>query len=257
VLDLALNRNLSALEGLLNNGVRVRYFDHHLCANIPKHPLLETHINTASDVCTGMLVNAILGGRYKAWAIVCAYGDNLTHSAERMASSAGINSISRETLRMVGEAVNYNAYGESEQDVLLAPAELFSLLLAYPNPLNAAHDLPILRQLTNCRQADLQAARRIAPTKSSPNAAAYLLPDGPWSRRVSGSFANDLATREPTLAHAVLKQRDNGHYLVSVRAPKSQPHGAGERRCCGYRSPARRSVAVIPRSFRQCPLGPG
>lgn len=39
VCDLSMERNLVALVGLLDRGVRVRYFDHHaLLREIPKHP---------------------------------------------------------------------------------------------------------------------------------------------------------------------------------------------------------------------------
>jgi hypothetical protein len=53
-----------------------------------------------------------------------------------------------------------------------------------------------------------------------------MLPNAAWARRVSGVFSNDLTTSNPDRAHAVITEKDNGHYLVSVRAPLSNKQGA-------------------------------
>jgi hypothetical protein len=45
---------------------------------------------------------------------------------------------------------------------------------------------------------------------------------------VHGIVANELATRDPECAHAVLVENADGSYLVSVRAPLARPQGAGE-----------------------------
>jgi hypothetical protein len=47
----------------------------------------------------------------------------------------------------------------------------------------------------------------------------FILPDAAWARRVSGVYANDLATAKPQRAHALLTRAPKGHYVVSVRAP--------------------------------------
>lgn len=52
-----------------------------------------------------------------------------------------------------------------------------------------------------------------------------VLPDAPWSRRLIGCLANELANSEPDLARAVLKAQGDGH-VVSVRAPPALPRGA-------------------------------
>ncbi len=54
----------------------------------------------------------------------------------------------------------------------------------------------------------------------------YVLPDEPWSRRVRGSFANELANRFPGLAHAVLTHNARQGYTVSVRTPLVKATGA-------------------------------
>ena len=64
--------------------------------------------------------------------------------------------------------------------------------------------------------------------QQSDRIAVFILPDEPWARRVSGVFSNDLATGYPGRAHAVLTEKANGNYLVSVRAPLSDKRGAAE-----------------------------
>jgi hypothetical protein len=66
----------------------------------------------------------------------------------------------------------------------------------------------------------------LAPHWSDARASVYLLPDAPWSRRVIGCLANELASLQPDKAHAVLKAGRAGDYVVSVRAPLSKPGGA-------------------------------
>ena len=54
----------------------------------------------------------------------------------------------------------------------------------------------------------------------------YQLPSAAWARRVSGVFSNDLVRAFPARAHAVLTERDDGAFLVSVRAPFDRRTGA-------------------------------
>ena len=63
VCDLSMRRNRPALMRLLEAGVSVRYFDHHKVDEIPVHPLLEAHIDVASNICTSLLVDRYLGGQ--------------------------------------------------------------------------------------------------------------------------------------------------------------------------------------------------
>jgi len=53
-------------------------------------------------------------------------------------------------------------------------------------------------------------------------------PDEVWARRVSGVFGNELANKFPNRAHAVITQKAEGSYLVSVRAPLNRKFGADE-----------------------------
>jgi hypothetical protein len=60
------------------------------------------------------------------------------------------------------------------------------------------------------------------------SSAVFVLPDEAWARRVSGVYSNDLANANPDRGHAVLTEKANGNYLVSVRAPLNNKTGADE-----------------------------
>lgn len=90
VCDLSMQRNLQPLLRLLDAGASVRYFDHHKVDHIAPHPLLEAHIDVTSGTCTSLLVDRHLGGRFRAWAIVGAFGDNLAPVASRLAAALGL-----------------------------------------------------------------------------------------------------------------------------------------------------------------------
>jgi hypothetical protein len=223
VLDVSLDRNRAALGELLARGVRVRWFDHHYPGAIPRHPLFEPHIETAADVCTSLIVDRHLGGRFRAWSIVAAFGDNLPQPAESLAASLGLDGPSIDRLRDLGESMNYAAYGETEADLLIAPAELYRLIRPYANPLDFIAQERIAAQLDEGRNADLAAAAAVPPHRASKFSAIYLLPDEPWSRRVIGAFANRLALADRYRAYAVAVPNSHGGYTVSVRAPGAGP----------------------------------
>jgi hypothetical protein len=226
VCDLSMRRNRQALEGLLARGARVRYFDHHEPGEILAHPDLQAHIDTRSDVCTSLLVDHYLGGRFRAWALVGAYGDNLTAVADRLAAAMGLAAPERQRLQLLGEAINYNAYGDGLEDVHMAPARLYELLVRYANPLDLLAHEPIGHELACLRERDLARAAAVTPQWEYAGARAYVLPDAPWSRRVIGTLINRLAVSEPGYAHAILKPTADKNWLVSVRAPLQTPQGA-------------------------------
>ena len=65
VLDVSLDVNRAGLLALLEAGTSVRYFDHHFAGQLPQHPKLEAHINPDAKVCTSILVDQLLGGRFR------------------------------------------------------------------------------------------------------------------------------------------------------------------------------------------------
>ncbi|HJU84708.1 MAG TPA: hypothetical protein VJ600_10890 [Holophagaceae bacterium] len=226
VCDLSMRRNGKALARLLGAGARVRWFDHHEVDEVPVHPGLEAHLDTSSETCASLLVDRHLQGAFRAWALVGAYGDNLIHVADRLAAAAGLGAEDGRRLRVLGEAINYNAYGEKEEVVLISPADLYETLARYRDPLEMIEQESIAWDLETLRQEDFRHATAWPPPWSDAHGSVHLLPDAPWSRRVIGSFANELAATQPNEAHAVIKATSTGDYEVSVRAPLAFPSGS-------------------------------
>jgi hypothetical protein len=226
VFDISLARNRTALERLLAQGASVRWFDHHHAGVVPAHPRLQPHIDTRPEICTSVLVDREVGGRYRRWAIAAAFGDNLASTAHALARTQALSVADVAMLRELGEAVNYNGYGEAIDDVLIAPAALYARLSPYADPLDFARVDPIVTDLAARRRSDLAAVAPIRPHRESASGAVFVLPDAPFSRRVLGAFANLLAERSSSAAFAVLKARADGSFTASVRAPLAAPRGA-------------------------------
>jgi hypothetical protein len=244
VLDVAFDLNADALLNHLERGAQCRYFDHHSHASLPVHPQLETHIDTSPELCTSLIVDRHLHGRHRVWAVAAAFGDNLSASARAAALTLGLQEQQLLQLKELGECLNYNAYGDSVDDLHYHPADLYLTLSRYADPFEFLCDEPIVGVLRAGRADDLYRAQQIAPEFSSAHCALYVLPDAAWSRRVSGSFANVLAARHPRRAHAVLTAQDGG-YSVSVRASIEQPQGA-DALCRAFGGGGRRGAAGIP-----------
>jgi hypothetical protein len=225
VLDVSLAVNHAAVVALLGRGVRIDYFDHHFPGDVPSHPLLDAHIDTAADVCTGILVDRALGGRHRRWAIVAAFGDNLDAAAHRLAASIALDPADERTLRELGHALAYNAYGDNETDLVIAPAALFRILVRHADPLDFARTDPLFGRIVEARESDLEHARAVALRHRLPRGDVLVLPDAAWSRRVRGAIGDELARAAPDRAHAVLTPTAGG-YVVSVRAPLVAPSGA-------------------------------
>lgn len=242
VLDVSFTTNAAAVMRALEAGARCRYFDHHHPGEVPQHPNLRTFIDTAPDVCTSLLVDRYLSGRQRIWAVVAAFGDNLVKSARRTAELIGLDESDVERLHELGECINYNAYGDSVDDLHYHPADLFETLSHYRDPRDFMDGEPVFDVLKNAWQDDLARAGTLRAEFENPACALYVLPDAAWSRRVSGLFSNQLAQRHPQRAHAVLVKKPDG-YSVSVRAPLDKPAGADEL-CLKYDSGGGRKSAA-------------
>ena len=227
VLDISLARNVSALQRLLARGATCRYFDHHFAGEVPAHPNLETFIDTAPDTCTSLIVDGYLDGRQRIWAVVAAFGDNLAAAACTTAAALELDDAQLAQLQELGECINYNAYGESVDDLNYPPADLYQTLSRYADPFRFISGEPVFEVLRAGRSDDLYHAGELKPALETARCALYVLPNAAWSRRVSGVFANRLAQQHPQRAHAVLTARRGG-FLVSVRAPMTEPRGADE-----------------------------
>lgn len=228
VLDVSLDKNRDGLQRLLDAGASAIYFDHHYAGEIPASERLEVHINEAADVCTSLLVNGYLKNRYVAWALVGAFGDNLKKSAEAIARPLDLSAEALDQLEQLGIYLNYNGYGERIEDLHFAPDELFRLLSVHDSPFAfLSEGREHFQKLADGYRSDMAEVEAQQPIAGSrPHAALFRLPDAPWARRVSGVWSNDLVNQHPDRAHAVLTEKANGHYLVSVRAPLNRKTGA-------------------------------
>ena len=242
VADISLDVNRAALNRLLAGGVRVAWYDHHHAGVIPVSPALETHIDLSSDTCSSLIVDAALGGRYRAWAIAAAFGDNLHAVARARASAAGFDETATLALCDLGELINYNAYGETVADLHVAPAALFAQLAPFADPLAFIAATDLVPRLRQGMADDMARARECLPQTAGLRAVVVVLPAAPWSRRVNGVFANELAREHPGRAHAILVQTADG-YVVSVRAPLERPNGA-DTLCRGFATGGGRARAA-------------
>jgi single-stranded DNA-specific DHH superfamily exonuclease len=226
-LDISLAVNRDALEALLARGVHVEYFDHHYSGPPLAHPRLDAVLDPSPDVCTGILVDRHLGGRFRAWAVVAAFGDNLLQPAAALAASRDLAGADVQRLHKLGDLLAYNAYGDDVADLVVPPQAMYRALHGYDDPLRFLDDHPEpLRRIAAQRGDDLAQAAARAPDRLAGNASVHVLPDAAWSRRVRGVLANDLANRDPDRAHAVLTPNAQGGYTASVRAPRARDTGA-------------------------------
>lgn len=228
VLDVSMDKNKSALDKSLANGASVFYVDHHFPGDIPEHANLTAIINEAADVCTAALVNGHLEGRHLDWAVTGAFGDNLKDTAQSLAKGLDISTQDLASLEALGTYINYNGYGPAIEDLHFDPKELYLRLSAADGPLDFVHSSADFTKLSTGYTEDMAQAEELQPLHSQATTAVYLLPNQAWARRVSGVYSNDLATANPDRAHAVLTEKDNGNYLVSVRAPMTNKQGAAE-----------------------------
>jgi len=149
VLDISFDTNRDDVFRLLEAGARVRYFDHHFAGAIPRHDALEATIDTASNVCTSLLVNRFLGGSHAAWAVVGAFGDNLHEPAFALAQQAALSQADCENLRRLGQLLNYNGYGARVEELHCHPADLFRRLIDFPDPRHVLNSCNEFRGLAN------------------------------------------------------------------------------------------------------------
>lgn len=225
VMDISLDANRSALTRVLQSGAQVTWFDHHYPGTIPANPAFRPYIDTDPQVCTSLIVNQHLDGRFREWAIVAAFGDNLELPARQLASDVGLKDAEIDRLRELGMCINYNAYGETIEDLLYSPVDLFRQMQPFSDPRDFIGASDVFGSLKQHMQKDLERARTLEVQVIAPGSAYVVMPEASWSRRVVGVFANNLAQSSPHNAHAILVSKANG-FLVSIRAPAANPIGA-------------------------------
>ncbi len=241
VFDVAIEKNITELKRLLENGCRVTWFDHHFAGQIPSGPNFVGRIDPSPDTNTAKIVAEQVGAPHAYWALIGLYGDNLHPVADDLARANGLEPEVASRLRELGELLNYNSYGQSLDDLTFDPAWLADMLEPFDHPLAFADELDVVERLRAARAGDL--ARAEAAERAQDNV--ILLPNESWARRVVGEFANRLARQAPDSAHAVLVDDGRGGYVVSVRSPLNNselsaadlclkfPTGGGRKRAAG------------------------
>jgi hypothetical protein len=262
VLDISMKNNLEDLQQLLNQNCRVFYVDHHFSGTLPDSPALTSHIDPDPETCTSLIVDRLLAGKYRPWAVVGAYGDNLHKAAARAAADLSLSDDTLGLLRELGELLNYNGYGLSLADLHFPPQRLYEAVKPYTDPLEFYNRSEVLSRLRNGFQEDMHRARSASPFKESQVGRIFKLPAEPWARRVAGVFSNEKAREMPDLAHALLIENQDTTFRISVRAPLNNrtnadtlclafPTGGGRAAAAGINELPPDRLADFLQSFEQ------
>ncbi|NTV15298.1 MAG: acetyltransferase [Desulfobulbaceae bacterium] len=225
VLDISLDSNRLALQSLLITN-HVRYIDHHHAGRLPDSANLEAHIHPEPELCTSLIVDQLLTGRYRPWAVTGAFGDNLHDAALRAAEPLALNTTELTGLQELGELLNYNSYGKSTSDLYFHPATLYSAMKPFTDPRDFLAASPALARLRDGYRQDWDLAQGLQPFWESQTGRAYRFPDLPWCRRVAGVYINEKARADRQRAQALLVDNGDGTILVSLRAPLNNRTGA-------------------------------
>ena len=120
--------------------------------------------------------------------------------------------------------LNYNAYGEHVDDLTISPKALYQDLHQYHDPFDFIENASNYSLLSACYTEDMAMLDEIRPTCEQKYAAIYVLPSHSWARRISGLLANKLKEKSKDKSFAVLTQKSDGSYLVSIRTadPKNK-----------------------------------
>lgn len=226
VLDVSLDTNVTALRSMIDAGAHVTYFDHHSAQQAFEHPRLQLIWDDAPDVCTSLLVDRYLRGQFREWAVTAAFGDNLSAVGHALASGIGLGESSTRALEELGLMLNYNAYGESIDDLYIAPCALYRALHQFVDPFEFIDAAPEYRILSGGYRDDAARMENLKPSWQSVVGAVYILPAAPWARRISGIFANRLVSQGDTRSYAVLTETASGFYVVSVRSGQPARYSA-------------------------------
>ena len=227
VLDVSMDKNHDDLIRVLDAGAEVFYVDHHFPGKVPESSALKSMINESPDVCTSLLVNHYMRGAFQEWAVVGTFGDNLKKSAQGLMKNLNFSEQQATLLENLGIYINYNGYGSDLNELHFKPDDLYRLLSNYQSPFDfVTENSEQFNKLETGYHQDLSAAQSTQPLKATDSVAVFVLPNASWARRVSGVYSNDLTNQNPDRAHAVLTEKANGNYLVSVRAPLNNKQGA-------------------------------
>ncbi len=228
ILDISLDRNRDSLAVLLSQKNDILYIDHHFSGEIPSSDNLETLIDPDPLVCTSLLVDKRLDGKFKKWAITGAFGDNLDEVATQHAQTLGMSPQEIDALKETGVLLNYNGYGADLDDLFYHPAELYQQVQPYQDPLQFHAESVALKTLRTGYAEDMKRALSCSPLLENQSGRIFKLPPAAWARRVSGVYANKLAREKADLAHGLLTENSDGSLRISIRAPLNKRTGADQ-----------------------------
>jgi len=226
VLDVSLDSNRDALQQLLQADNRITYIDHHFAGEIPANKQLTTHLDPSPTTCTSLIVDKLLNGKYRTWAVAAAFGDNLHDSATQAAAETDISPKQLDALQELGELLNYNGYGADLSDLHFSPDMLYRALQDYDDPfdfLTHSSDLAILR---NGFREDMEQAMGQQEMDKTSHNRIYSFPNASWARRVAGVFSNLRARERKDAAHALIVENSDKTLRISVRAPLNNRENA-------------------------------
>jgi hypothetical protein len=200
--------------------------DHHYAGDLPPSPNLIAHLDPNPEICTSLIVDSLLGGRFRGWAVAAAFGDNLHDSARKVAATLDLTESQVAQLRELGELMNYNGYGQKVADLHLPPQALYEAVKPYADPLVFCKEGRILAQLRQGFADDLHRARGVKPLREAAHGRIFSFPAEKWASRIAGVFSNEKARERVESAHALLVDNGDTTFMVSVRAPIARRLGA-------------------------------
>ncbi len=196
---------------------RVQYLDCRGPAECHSSPYWSAGHATDAKVCTSLLVNHLLHGKFLGWALVGAYGSPGQHGVNAQAIRLGCSPSVRKRLQRLGEVITYNAEVVHPRYVYLEPAALYARLLRYDNPLDFLQSDPLADELDGLLQSDLQTGLACKPYWEDAHASVYVLPDEAWAYRVARQLKSRLAALAPERAIAVLSPAGTGSFRAAVQ----------------------------------------
>ncbi len=196
----------------------VQYLDCRGPASLLWHLQAKGTIPTSAKVCSSLLVNHLLQGKFRGWALVGAYGSAVQFDSEAQALAPGCSAGERKRLQQLGEAISYNAGVLHPRYVYMEPAHLYAQLARYDDPLDFLQAEPVAAELDGVFQSDLQKALAWKPYWKDAHATVYVLPDEGWAYRVARQLKSRLAVLNPGRAIAVLSPAGSGSVRVAVQS---------------------------------------
>lgn len=257
VFDISIEKNLEALEKLLENNCLIKWFDHHISNDIPIHKNFQPVINTDANVNTTWLVSNHQT-TFTTWTVAGLFGDNMVETAFKIGKKIGLNSKQIALLKEFGELLNYNAYGEKVADLFFPPVEILKRSYDFADIFDFIDQTEFYKILFEGRAKDLRKAGAAEVIAEG----VIRFPDEAWAKRVVGDYANGLSKIEPDLAHAVLVENKASDFVVSVRCAMNEeknvaafcgqfPTGGGRMKAGGINKLPQEELGAFVSAFHQ------